>query len=152
MKTQLYFPLLLLITLLLACLPQRPSPVEEPAATPESVSPKSAPTKAPTPTPAPTAVPLAHAIAETVSGSFAAYEPYPVKVEPSVQPYAVDLNSVANPDVLLALSDEQRTLLEQNGFVVVPYGAQQIYQIYQAAKDQGQPLQDDNALSDAKRL
>jgi hypothetical protein len=140
MKTQLCFPLLLLITLLLACLPQRPSPVEEPMATPESVSPHPVPTEGPTPTPPPTAVPLAHAIAETVPGSFAAYEPYPVEVEPSVQPYAVDLNSVANPDVLLALSDEQRTLLEQNGFVVVPDGAQQIYQIYQAAKDQGQPI------------
>ncbi len=140
MKTQLCFPLLLLITLLLACLPQRPSPVEEPMATPESASPKSIPTEGPTPTPPPTAVPLAHAIAELVPGSFAAYEPYPVEVEPSVQSYAVDLNSVANPDVLLALSDEQRALLEQNGFVVVPYGAQQIYQIYQAAKDQGQPI------------
>ena len=142
MKTQFYFPLLLLITLLVACLPQRPSstPVEEPTATPESVSPKSVPTEAPTPPPPPTAVPLAQAIAETVSGRFAAYEPYPVKVEPSVQPYAVDLNSVANPDVLLALSDGQRTLLEQNGFVVVPHGVQQIYQIYQAAKDQGQPI------------
>ena len=62
MKTQLYFPLLLLITLLLACLPQRPSPVEEPTATPESVSPKPVPTEAPTPPPPPTAVPLAHAI------------------------------------------------------------------------------------------
>jgi hypothetical protein len=140
MKTQLYLPLLLLITLLVACLPQRPSPVEESAATPESVSPESIPTEAPRPTPPPTAVPLAHAIAETVPAAFAAYEPYPVEVEPSVQPYAVDLNSVANPDVLLTLSDEQRTLLEQNGFVVVPYGAQQIYQIYQAAKDQGQPI------------
>ncbi|TEU22291.1 MAG: hypothetical protein E3J21_00440 [Anaerolineales bacterium] len=72
MKTQLYFPLLLLITLLLACLPQRPSPVEEPTATPESVSPQPIPTEAPTPTvrlsahdeaPPPTAVPLAYAIA-----------------------------------------------------------------------------------------
>jgi hypothetical protein len=140
MKTQFYFPLLLLITLLFACLPQRPSPVEEPTATPESVSPKSVPTEAPTPPPPPTAVPLAQAIAETVPGRFAAYEPYPVEVEPSVQPYAVDLNSVANPDVLLALSDGQRTLLEENGFVVVPHRAQQIYQIYQAAQDQGQPI------------
>jgi hypothetical protein len=141
MKTQLTFPLLLLITLLLAaCLPQRPRPVEEPTATPESVPPESVPTEAPTPPPPPKAVPLAYAIAETVPGSFAAYEPYPVEVEPSIQPYTVDLKSVANPDVPLTLSDEQRALLEQNGFVVVPSGAQQIYQIYQAAKDQGQPI------------
>jgi hypothetical protein len=140
MKAQIYLPLLLLTTLLVACLPQRPSPVEEPTATPESMSPQSIPTEAPTPTPPPTAVPLAYAIAETVPGSFAAYEPYPMEVEPSVQPYAVNLNSVANPDTLLILSEQQRTLLEQNGFVVVPYGAQQIYQIYQAAKDQGQPI------------
>jgi hypothetical protein len=141
MKTQLYFPPLLLIILLLAaCLPQRPSPAEEPTDTPESVSPQSIPTEAPTPTPPPRAIPLAYAIAETVPGSFAAYEPYPVEVKPSAQPYAVDLNSVANPDVLLTLSDGQRALLQQNGFVVVPYGAQQIYQIYQAAKDQGQPI------------
>jgi hypothetical protein len=73
-------------------------------------------------------------------GRFAAYEPYPVEVEPSVQPYAVDLNNVANPDALLTLSDEQQALLEQNGFVVVPFGAQQIYQIYQAAQDRGQPI------------
>ena len=140
MKTWLYFSLLLLITLPLACLPQRPSPVEEPTATPESVAPQAVPTQAPTPTLPSAAVPLAYAIAETVPGSFAAYEPYSVEVEPSVQPYAVDLNRVANPDALLPLSDEQRTLLEQNGFVVVPSGAPQIYQIYQAAKDQGQPI------------
>jgi hypothetical protein len=140
MKTQLYLPLLLLITLLLACLPQRPSPVEEPTATPESASPQSIPTEAPTPTLPPTPVPLAYAIAETLPGSFAAYEPYPVEVEPSVQPYAVDLNNITNPDALLTLSDEQRALLEQNGFVVVPFGAQQIYQIYQAAQDRGQPI------------
>lgn len=138
MKALLYFPLLLLIiTLLAACLPQRPSPAEEPTATPESVSPQSIPTEAPTPTPPPTAAPVARAIAEAVPGTFAAYEPYLVEVEPSVQPYTVDLNSVANPDVLPALSDEQRALLEQNGFVVVPGGAKQIYRIYQAAKDQG---------------
>ncbi len=138
MKTQLYFSLLLLVTLLAACLPQRPGPAREPPAPPESVSPRSVPTEVLTP--APTPVSLTHAIAAAVPGRFAAYEPYSVEVKPSVQPYEVDLNRVANPDVLLALTDEQRTLLQQNGFVVVPYGAQQIYQIYQAAKERGQPI------------
>jgi len=132
------FPFLLLIALLAACLPQRPAPTRELTATPESVSPQSVPTRPPTPPPP--AAPRAYAIAGTVPGTFAVYEPYPVEVKPSVKPYTVDLASVANPEVLLALSDEQRTLLEQNGFVVVPGGAPQIYQIYQAAKDRGQPI------------
>ena len=45
MKTQFYFPLLLLIALLAACLPQRPAPTRELTATPESVSPQSVPTR-----------------------------------------------------------------------------------------------------------
>jgi hypothetical protein len=83
---------------------------------------------------------VAYAIAETVPGGFADYVPYQVKVEPAVPGYEINLDEVANPDLLIRLTDEQRALLEENGFVVVPSRVAQIYEIYKAAKERGIPI------------
>jgi hypothetical protein len=145
MNARSVLSLLLLIAFLAGCAPQ-PEPVtptEEATPTPE---PKATPTPEPeaTPTPAakPTATPIqvAYAIAETVPGGFADYVPYQVKVEPTVPAYEVDLGQVANPDLLMRLTDEQRALLEENGFVVMPSRVAQIYEIYKAAKERSIPI------------
>jgi hypothetical protein len=46
----------------------------------------------------------------------------------------------SKPQFIANLSAEQRTLLEKNGFVVVPEGPQQIYELYKAAKSRGEPI------------
>jgi len=119
-------PLLAVVLLLAACAPATPAPTPAPTkvkATPAKVE------------PTPTALPYP----VTPSG-FGAYEPYPVKAQPALPPYKVELSAVANADLLSALSDEQRALLEQNGFVVVPSRIPQIYEVYKRAKEQGIPI------------
>ena len=145
MNARAVFSLLLLIAFLAGCMPwQTPvTPTEEATPTPEA---KATPTPEPEATPTPEAKPtetpiqLAYAIAETVPGGFADYVPYQVKAQPAVPGYEIDLGQVANPDLLTRLSDEQRALLEENGFVVVPSRAAQIYEIYKSAKERGIPI------------
>ena len=110
-------------------------PEEKVTSTPE-------PEATPTPKPKPTDTPIqaAYAIAETVPGGFADYVPYQVKAQPAVPGYEIKLGQVANPDLLTRLTDEQRALLEENGFVVAPSRVEQIYQIYKAAKERGIPI------------
>jgi len=72
-------------------------------------------------------------------GGFAAYVLVPVEVVLNVPAYTPDLDVVVNPDVVSWLGDAQRAALEENGFVVVPQGYEQIYQIYQRADDAGIP-------------
>jgi hypothetical protein len=145
MNTRSVFSLLLLIAFLAGCAPQ-PEPVtptREATPTPE---PKATPTPEAKPTPTPEAKPtkppihIAYAIAETVPGGFADYVPYLVEAQPTVPGYEINLGQVANPDLLMGLSDEQRALLEENGFVVVPSRMAQIYEIYKSAKDRGVPI------------
>ena len=64
---------------------------------------------------------------------FAPYTPVPVEVVPNAPAYTPNLSAVANRDVLAQLNDAQRASLEGNGFVVVPQGYEQIYEIYQTA-------------------
>jgi hypothetical protein len=109
----------------------------EPKATP---TPEAKPTPTPEAKPTETPVHMAYAIAATVPGGFADYVPYQVKVEPAVPGYEIDLDQVANPDLLTRLSDEQRALLQENGFVVVPSRVAQIYQIYKSAKERSIPI------------
>jgi hypothetical protein len=73
------------------------------------------------------------------AGGFAAYVPVSVGVEPAVPAYTPDLDTVANPGIVARLNDAQRAALEANGFVVVPQGYEQVYQIYQNAEDSGIP-------------
>jgi len=119
-------PLLTIALLLAACAPATPAPTP----TPEEVKP--APAKVePTPTPAPYPV---------VPSGFGIYEPYPVTVQPSLPSYEIELGAVANADLLAALNEEQKALLEQNGFVVVPSRIPQIYEVYKRAKEEGIPI------------
>lgn len=137
MNARSLFSLLLIIAFLAGCAPQPEpvTPIEKATPTPE---PKATPTAEAKPTETP--IQVAYAIAETVPGGFADYVPYQVKAQPTVPGYEVDLGQVANPDLLMELSDEQRALLEENGFVVVPSRMAQIYEIYKSAKDRGVPI------------
>jgi len=137
MNARSVFSLLLLIAFLAGCAPQ-----PEPVTPTEKATPMPEPTPTETPEVKPTDTPIqvAYAIAVTVPGGFADYVPYQVKAQPTVPGYEIDLGQVANPDLLTRLSDEQRALLEENGFVVVPSRVAQIYEIYKAAKERGIPI------------
>jgi hypothetical protein len=145
MNARSVLSLLLLIAFLIGCAPQpepvtpteEVTPMPEPKATP---TPEAKPTPTPEAKPTETPVHMAYAIAATVPGGFADYVPYQVKVEPAVPGYEINLDQVANPDLLTRLSDEQRALLEENGFVVVPSRVTQIYEIYKAAKERSIPI------------
>jgi len=137
MNARAAFSLLLIIAFLAGCAPQ-PEPVaptEEATPTPEAK-----PTPTPEAKPTETPIHLAYAIAETAPGGFADYVPYQVKVQPAVPGYEIDLDQVANPDLLTRLSDEQRALLEENGFVVVPSRVTQIYEVYKSVKERSIPI------------
>jgi len=145
MNARSVFSLLLIIAFLAGCMPQQEPATPTKAATPTPKA-KATPTPeakaTPTPEAKPTETPIqvAYAIAETAPGGFADYVPYQVKVQPAVPGYEIDLGQVANPDLLTRLSAEQRALLEENGFVVVPSRVDQIYEIYKSAKDRGIPI------------
>jgi len=94
------------------------------------------------PTAAPTARPVTPGPPQPVDvhfGSFASYEPVPVVVVPTVAAQAPNLEAVANPDALAWLNAAQQAVLEEQGFFVVPAGREQIYEIYQSAKEDGRP-------------
>ncbi len=99
------------------------------------------PTRTPSPTavPGPTATPAPPQPVEARPGGFAAYVPVLVDVVPAAPTYTPDLDAVANHDLVARLSPAQRAILEANGFVVVPQGYEQIYQIYQQAEDSSVP-------------
>jgi hypothetical protein len=97
-------------------------------------------TPAPTSTPGPTATPAPPQPVDTSrAGGFADYVPVAVDVVPNAPGYVPDLGGVANADVVAWLNDGQKAALEENGFVVVPHGREQIYQIYQQAEEAGLP-------------
>jgi hypothetical protein len=94
----------------------------------------------PSPTPGPTATPAPPQPVDTSrAGGFAAYVPVVVDVVPNAPVYIPDLGVVVNPDAVAWLNDAQRAALEENGFVVVPHGNEQIYQIYQQADEANIP-------------
>jgi hypothetical protein len=128
---------------------RRASPV--PTAT-QAVEPQSLPSEAPTaappqspPTGAPAAAPLpgggpVYVIAPPERGGFAPAKPYQSQVSPAVPPYNTDLRGVANPQLAQDLSEPQRALLQQAGFVVRPTNTAQIYQIYQDLDKRSEPV------------
>jgi hypothetical protein len=73
-------------------------------------------------------------------GGFAVYAPVMVDVVPDAPAYVPDLDVVSNPNVVARLSDAQRAALEENGFVVVPRGREQVYLVYQQAAESNTPI------------
>jgi hypothetical protein len=133
-------PLLTVVALLAACAesPTSPPATSEPQTIPTATTPA-----APTATPA-TDESAIKTIPYTISKprplTFAAYQPEPVKAGLNAPTYSLDLNAVANGDLLNRLTPAQQAHLAENGFVVVPTGVTQIYQIYKSAKDSGAPI------------
>jgi len=123
--------LILMATLVAGCAPG-PTPTPGPIGTPPS-GPTSMPATGPSVTPA-SPQPV-----EARPGGFAAYVPVEVDVVPAAPAYTPDLSIVANPDLVAWLDETQKAALEANGFVVVPQGYEQIYQIYQQADDTSIP-------------
>jgi hypothetical protein len=125
--------------------PTQPAPIEETPVsgqtpTQEPAAPGPSPTGEPTSPPVgPAAITYAIPVVDRGAG-FAAYEPVPAPVEPSVLPYPTALSGLVNPDAALPLNPAQQATLEQNGFVVTPAPFGQIYQVYQTANEQGQPI------------
>jgi len=71
-------------------------------------------------------------------GDLARWQPQPYAVNMDVLP--VDLGAVANPGVIAGLTEEQRSFLGLNGFVVMPTGDQQFAEIRdRVAEFNGQP-------------
>jgi hypothetical protein len=102
-------------------------------------TPTPAPPATQTPEPSPLVSPLPLPPVEVRAGGFAAYVPVSVDVTPTAPAYTPDLSAVINPDLAARLNDAQRAALEANGFVVAPWGYEQIYQIYQDAEEAGVP-------------
>ncbi|HIQ01932.1 MAG TPA: DUF3160 domain-containing protein [Anaerolineales bacterium] len=90
--------------------------------------------------PGPTATPAPPMPVDVRPGGFAACVPVEVDVAPNAPTYTPDLDAIVNPDLMDRLSPAQRTSLEANGFVVVPQGYDQIYEIYQQATGEGTPV------------
>lgn len=71
-------------------------------------------------------------------GDFARWQPQPYTPDFDVLP--VDLEAVANPGVIAGLTEEQRSFLALNGFVVMPTGDEQFGEIRdRVGKIHGQP-------------
>jgi hypothetical protein len=93
-----------------------------------------------TPGPGPTATPAPPQPVDTSRvGGFADYVPVVVDVVPDAPVYVPDLAAVTNPDMIAWLSDAQKAAMEESGFVVVPQGREQIYEIYQSADEASIP-------------
>jgi len=138
MKQNRLFPLLLLtvVALLTSC--AKSPPPATPSAEPQAI-PTSTPTAKPTEE-TPAVKTIRYTIDQPSSPTFAAYEPEQVKTKAAIPTYSLDLNAIANPALLAQLTPAQQTRLAENGFVVVPAGVEQIYQIYKGAKSSGAPI------------
>ena len=136
-RNPLFVLLLLTIVAASAACARSPTPAAP------TLEPQAIPTSTPSPegpegTPA--MKPVRYTIEKPKPVAFALYEPEPVSTDASVPVYTLDLNAVANRDLIAQLTPAQQTHLTQNGFVVLPSGAEQIYQIYKSAKDRGMPI------------
>ncbi len=134
--------LLLTAMILLAACAKSPTPTAAPTAE-SQVLPTTAPTATPAATPTKGASDmktLSYTISQPSRLTFAAYQPEPVDASPGAPAYSFDLTAVANPDLLNRLTPIHQALLEENGFVVVPSGMAQIYEVYKSAKDSGAPI------------
>lgn len=140
-QNQISLLLLLTIVALLAACAKSPTPAAITVVPHGIPSPTSAAESTPAPAEStPAAEPILYTISKPVPSTFAVYNPEPVKAGASAPPYSLDPNAVANRDLLDRLTPAQQAHLAENGFVVVPVGAEQIYQIYKQAKDRGTPI------------
>ncbi len=134
--------LLLTIAALLSACTQVPTPtpiVSEPQTLPTATPPPAATTVAPTEDTSDMKA-LHYPISQPRALAFAAYKPELVSAGPNVPAYSLDLNAIANRDLLSGLPPAQQAQLAEHGFVVVPAGVEQIYQIYKWAKDSSLPI------------
>jgi hypothetical protein len=110
---------------------------------PAAVTPSPRATLAPTVSPAvqplagtPVAVPATALAAPPV----AALEPVEVRSPTALPGFPLELEAVANPELLASLSGAQRAMLAREGFVVAPATATHFDDIYREAQAMGQPL------------
>lgn len=132
-KLQWTLLLLTAVSLLAACA-QSPTPAA-PTAAPQVI-----PTSTLVAENTPAVQSISYAIGKPRQSAFAVYEPEAVDTGAGVPAYSLDPNAVANPDLLARLTPAQQDYLAENGFVVVPFGTAQIYQVYKSAKDSGSPI------------
>jgi len=145
MSRRILLSLLTAGALIAGCAPQSQETVTPQAgltpeitASPTTAAEATATTAAPRPTPARSST---YRISRPMgSTTFATYKPNEVEVQPAVVAYSTALSGLANPELVQRLSAEQQAALEANGFVVVPEGPQQIYQLYKNAQEQGVPI------------
>jgi len=146
MKQKAIVLLLIFMPFLNSCMfTWQPTPVatvEPPQALPTHTPthPPNTPTRppsVPTATPVPTGQ---ETIANVMPARFADYEPYAVQAEPMVPAYSTDPAQVINADLLQNLTEAQRAHVTDFGFVVVPGGPEQMYAVYEQAKDAGIPV------------
>jgi hypothetical protein len=136
-----WLPLLLTVAILLTACAESPTPL--PPTFESQTMPTSIPPVAPTATPTEGASAMEtihYAISKPRPIAFAAYQPEPVNAGPNAPAYNLDPNAIANRDLLDRLTPAQQAHLAENGFVVVPAGVEQIYQVYKWAKDSSTPI------------
>lgn len=127
--------LLTIVGLLAACAQPSPAPTAEPQVIPTSGPPAATPTQGASDTKE-----IHYSISEPEQLIFAVYEPEAVTISANAPAYSLDPQSAANPDLLANLTPAQQASLAENGFVVVPFGAEQIYDVYKWARDSGAPI------------
>ncbi len=77
-----------------------------------------------------------------VTTSFGTYSPYGSNFDPIALEYTIapDLSNVVNRDAFVYLNAHQKTMLEENGFVVIPQEEfHQIYEILESNRESGIP-------------
>lgn len=122
--------------LLAGCAPPPAQP--QPTVTQQPNTQPTAPSQPP-PTAAPLPTPAGPPGTQTQSSSFAAYQPVPVSFKPSVPDYTIPANfdGIAFSDIIRVLNADQKVLLAQNGFVVVPDNYTQPYNVYKHVSNSG---------------
>ena len=140
MSKQALLTLLSVCALVAGCTPSKTA-IPQAGPTPSATTGPAATTitaATPRPTPAPSST---YRISRPMgTATFATYKPYKVEIQPAVATYSTALGDLTNPELVQRLSAEQQAALEENGFVVVPEGPQQIYQLYKNAQEQGIPI------------
>lgn len=87
---------------------------------------------------APESGPIYYTIEESIETRFSSYEPLSIDVNPQLRRYEFDLSKAINRDQFdFGLSE--RSLLEKNGFVVVPAEFGQFYDLYEDNYNQSIP-------------